>query len=47
MIIHAMLVYITLPACHNRVTAERKRAKVDKMNNQNLIPWKTQLKTKL
>ena len=42
-----MILYIPLPVCHNRVTVERSRAKVDKMNNQNLIPRKTQPNTKL
>ena len=31
-----MILYIPLTVCHNRVTVERNRAKVDKMNNQNL-----------
>ena len=42
-----MILYIPLTVCHNRVTVERNRAKVDKMNNQNLIPRKTQPNTKL
>ena len=47
MTMNTMTLYITLPACHNRVTVKGNRAKVDKMNNQNLIPRKTQLMAKL